>query len=315
MGFLRTVQKLSILSAVSLILAAAGLPAQNTAQRADAASRAAQNVDRVQAAATASLPNHAEQADIDLGEQQRVDSQGGNLGLYGAADTGLFYTSNANLTPGGGQGDMYFFARGAAGIHPHLGGGLFLDGFVTQEVFEYARFSNLDFLKFSAGGGLDYVIPNTNGLTASVRYKYERFLDSGSLEEFFVNNALEVGLAKEFAIGDINAIQVGWKSSFSLFAEPDSVRRDEHTFWVGWRWRIVEPLELQVYDFLSLYYYPNMSGRFDVTNYSGASLNLALTGWAQLSAAAGFAVNSSSQSIFNYTAANVGGSLSLHVSF
>jgi hypothetical protein len=315
-GFLRTVQKTSFfLSAVSLLVAATSLPAQNTAQRADAAVRAAQNVDRVQAAATATLPNHAEQAEIDLGEQQQVDTQSGTLGLWGAADTGLFYTSNANLTPGGGQGDMYFFARGAAGLHPHLGGGLFLDGFVTQEVFEYARFSNLDFLKFSAGGGLDYVIPGTNGLTASVKYKYERFLDTGSLDEFFVNNALDVGLAKEFAIGDIHAVQIGWRSSFSLFAEPDFVRRDEHTFWVGWRWRIVEPLELQLYDFLSLYYYPNMANRFDVTNYSGAALNLALTSWAQLSASAGFAVNSSSQSIFNYTAANVGGTLSLNVTF
>lgn len=186
---------------------------------------------------------------------------------------------------------------------------------MTQEVFEYARFSDLDFLKFSAGGGLDWVIPGTDGLTASVKYKYERFLDSGTFDEFFVNNAIDVGLAKEFLLSDIHALQVGWKSSFAVWAEPDYVRRDEHTFWVGWRWRILDPLELQVYDFLSLYYYPNMGSRFDVTNYTGASLNLALTHWAQLSASAGFAVNSSTQSIFNYTAANVGGTLGLAISF
>lgn len=309
-------QKIPLISAVTFLVAASGVVAQNAAQRSDAASRAAQNVDRVQAAATTTtMPGSSEQADVDLGEQQQVEAQRGSLGLYGSADTGLFYTSNANLSSTGGQGDMYFFARGAAGIRPHLGGGLFLDGFVSQEVFEYARFSNLDFLKFSAGGGFDYVIPGTNGLTASVKYKYERFLDSGTFDEFFVNNLLDVGLAKEFALNDIHAIQVGWKSSFSLATEPSFVRRDEHSFWLGWRWRIVEPLELQAYNFLSLYYYPNMSDRFDVTNYTGAALNLALTSWAQLSASAGFAVNSSSQSIFNYTAANVGGSLSLNVSF
>lgn len=316
MGFLLPVQKIPLISAASILVAASSLVAQNAAPRSDTATRAAQNIDRVQAASTAPRPaGSAEQADVDLGEQQKVDSQSGSLGLYGSADTGLFYTSNANLTSTGGQGDMYFFARGAAGIHPHLGGGLFLDGFVSQEVFEYARFSNLDFLKFSAGGGLDYVIPGTNGLTASVKYKYERFLDTGSFDEFYVNNALDVGLAKEFALNDIHAIQVGWKSSFSLAAEPDFVRRDEHTFWLGWRWRIVDPLELQVYNFFSLYYYPNMSDRLDATNYSGASLNLSLASWAQISASAGFAVNSSSQSIFNYTAANVGGSLGLNVSF
>lgn len=307
--------KKSALSIACLLLGTPSLFAQSV-QRTDAATRAAQNVERSQAAIP-SAPDGitAAQADADLGEQQPVETRTGAIGLYGSADTGLFYTSNALLTPGGGGGDMYFFARGAAGVRPHLGGGLFLDGFVTQEVFEYARFSSLDFLKFSAGGGLDYVIPGTNGLVASVKYKYERFLDSSSLDEFFVNNALDVGLAKEFVVNDIQAIQLGWKSSFSLLAEPAVVRRDEHTFWVGWRWRILEPLELQVYDFLSLYYYPNMSGRFDVTNYSGASLTLALTSWARLSASAGFAVNSSTQSIFNYTTANVGGTLGLNVSF
>jgi hypothetical protein len=315
MGFLHPVLKTPFLSAVFLVAAGSVLMAQNAARRSDAAARVAENVDRVQAAATTVTRDVAEQADVDLGEQQSVEARSGLLGLYGGADTGLFYTSNANLSKTGGQGDMYFFARGAAGLHPHVGGGLFLDGFVAQEVFEYARFSNLDFLKFSAGGGVDYVVPATHGLVASVKYKYERFLDTGSLDEFFVNNALEVGLAKEFSLNDIHAVQVGWKSSFSLYAVPDFVRRDEHTFWLGWRWRFLEPLELQVYNFLSLYYYPNMSGRFDVTNYSGASLNVALTRWAQLSASAGFAVNSSTQSIFNYTAANVGGALSLYLSF
>jgi hypothetical protein len=312
---LDSVLKISFLSAVFLGATGPLLMAQNAAQRSDAAARVAENVDRVQAAATTVTPGAADQADADLGEQQSVESESGRLGLYGAADTGLFYTSNANLSNTGGQGDMYFFARGAAGIRPHVGGGLFLDGFVAQEVFEYARFSNLDFLKFSAGGGLDYVIPGTHGLVASVKYKYERFLDSGTLDEFFVNNLLDVGLAKEFSLNDIHAIQVGWKSSFALFTEPDFVRRDEHSFWLGWRWRILEPLELQVYDFLSLYYYPNMSGRFDVTNYSGASLNLALTRWAQLSASGGFSVNSSTQSIYNYTAAIVGGAIAIRLSF
>ncbi len=304
------IRTLTVLSC--LLLCGTGLHAQ----RQDTAARTAQTLDRTQAAANLdSSTADVEQADTDLGEQQTLETSTGALGLYGSAETGLFYTSNANLTPNNGEGDMYFFARGAAGLRPHLGGGLYLDGFVSQEVFTYARFSSLDFLRFSTGGGLDYVIPGTNGLTASVKYKYERFLDTDSYDEFYVNNAIDVGLAKEFALNDIHAIQVGWKSSFSVYAEPEVTRRDEHTLWVGWRWRIIEPLELQVYDFVSLYYYPNVSGRFDLTNFSGASLNLAVTSWARLSASAGFAVNGSTQSIYNYTAANVGGSLSLNISF
>jgi hypothetical protein len=291
-----------------------GLDAQSNVQRSDAATRTAQNVDRAQAAANVSLPT-AEQADQDLGEQQVTSGDDAKFGFYALGETGLFYTSNATLTSGGGSGDMYFFARAEGGLRPHVGGGLYLHAWVAQDVFEYARFSALDFLKFSAGGGFDYVIPGTNGLMATVKYKYERFLDNDSFDEFFVNNSLEAGLAKEFSLSDVQAIQLGWRSLFSVLAEPSNVRRNEHAFWVGWRWRIVEPLELQIYNFLSLNNYPGLGARFDVSNYSGASLSLAVTRWARLAATGGFGVNSSTQSIYNYTAANVGATLTLNITF
>ena len=262
-------------------------------------------------AATSGL---AEEAEYDLGEQLPVGASGGGFGLYALADTGLYYTSNPSLANGGGRGDMYFFARGGAGARPHIVEGLYLDAHFSQEVFQYAHFSSLNFTRMGAGGGLDYVFDQWGGLTASVRYEYERYLNGGNLKEFYVNNAIQFGLSKEFILNDVHAIQAGWQSAISVAAEPSYARRNEHDFWLGWRWRLADPLELQTYYILSLYYYPG-ENRTDVTNNVGSALHYSFTPWARLTGSASFGANNSTDSYFDYTVVNLGGALSLDFRF
>jgi len=284
---------------------------QNT--RADAASRTAGALERTQAATEVADPYLA-QAEADLGTQEPIRARPSPLGAYLIGNASLYYTSNPSLSKNGGRGDLYFVGGGGAGIRPNLIGGLYLDGHVSDQVFQYAQFSSLNFNYFNAGGGLDYVFENLGQLTASVRYEYQRYLDSDTLDEFYVNNALTTALYKQFRLNDAMTIQTGWLGSFSLDAQPSSARRHEYNFWLGWRWRIVTPLELQTYYILSLFHYPQGS-RLDVTHNVGAALNLYLTRWARLSAATGFGANNSTDSFFDYTVVNVGGTFALEFRF
>ncbi len=295
----------------TILVGLQGAKAQNT--RADTASRTAATLDRTQAAAETSNIT-AMEADYDLGQQQPISAKSGSLGAYVIADAGLNYTSNPTLANGGGRGDMYFVARGGAGIYPNLAPGLYLDGHVSQDVFQYAQFSSLNFTRFNVGGGLDYVFESLGRLTASVRYDYERFLDGDTLDEFYVNHALKAGLSKEFQIRDNMAIQAGTQVVISLSAQPTVTRRNEYDFWLGYRWRIANPLELQTYYILSLFNYPNDS-RVDVTNNVGGALNFYLTRWARLSASANFGANNSTQSFYDYTVVNIGGVFGLDIRF
>ena len=254
------------------------------------------------------------QAEADLGRQEPVRAKPSRLGAYLIGNASLYYTSNPSLSNDGGRGDMYFVGGGGAGIRPNLIGGLYLDGHVSEQVFQYAQFSSLNFNYFNAGGGLDYVFQNLGQLWASVRYEYQRFLDGGTLDEFYVNNALTVALFKEFRLNDAMKIQTGWLGSISLDAQPSSARRHEYDFWLGWRWRIVTPLELQTYYILSLFHYPQGS-RLDVTHNVGVALNLSLTRWARFSASTGFGANNSTDSFFDYTVVNAGGTLALDFRF
>jgi hypothetical protein len=284
--------------------------AQGQATRADAAARTAAALERTQAATETYLI----QAEADLGRQELIRAKPSPLGAYLIGNASLYYTSNPSLSNDGGRGDMYFVGGGGAGIRPNLIGGLYLDGHVSEQVFQYAQFSSLNFNYFNAGGGLDYVFENLGQLTASVRYEYQRFLDAGTLDEFYVNNAVTVALFKQFQLNDAMTIQTGWLGSFSVDAQPSSARRHEYDFWVGWRWRILTPLELQTYYILSLFHYPQDS-RLDVTHNVGAALNLSFTRWARLTASTGFGANNSTDSFFDYTVVNVGGTFTLDFRF
>jgi hypothetical protein len=295
-----------ILCLACLFCSSHSLQAQAT--RADTAARTAAAVERAQAATEV-----VAQAEADLGRLEPLRARP-MLGVYLIGNAGLFYTSNPSLSSDGGRGDLYFVGGGGVGIRPNIVGGLFLDGHVSDQVFQYAQFSSLNFNYFNAGGGLDYVFENLGQLTASVRYEYQRFLDSGSLKEFYVNNALTVGLYKGFQLNEAMLIQMGWLGSIALDAQPSSARRHEYDFWLGWRWRLLTPLELQTYYILSLFHYPQAS-RFDVTHNVGAALNLSLTRWARLSAATNFGANNSTDSFFDYTVVNVGGTLALDFRF
>ena len=109
------------------------------------------------------------QADADLGTLEPMRPRPSLLGAYLIGNASLYYTSNPSLSNDGGRGDMYFVGGGGAGIRPNLVGGLYLDGHVSDQVFQYATFSELNFNYFNAGGGFDYVFEQLGQLTASIR--------------------------------------------------------------------------------------------------------------------------------------------------
>ena len=266
-------------------------------------------------AATRAPEQYVVQAEADFGELVPVSTTAFGLNPYLIGTAGLNYTSNPSLSNSGGRGDLYFVGGGGAGIRPNLIGGLYLDGHVSDLVYQYARFSSLNFNYFNAGGGFDYVFANLGDLIASIRYEYERYIDGDSLDEFYVNNALTFALSKEFPLNEKFRFQAGTQAAISLTAKPASARFHEFDFWVGSRWRILTPLELQTFYILSLYYYPQGDTRTDVTNTVGAALTLEFTRWARLVATTSFSANNSTNSFFEYTVVNVGGILNLDFRF
>lgn len=292
-------------------------PLQAQSGRADTAARTAATstrIDQATAVQTTGESGLSFEAETDLGEQQPVGVASGGIGAYVLANAGFMYTSNPSLSNNGGEGDIYFSQKVGGGLRPNVFGNLYLDAHISQEFFEYAHFSSLNFSRFNVGGGLDYVIEALGGLTASVRYEYERYLDGRNFHEFYVNNAITGGLYKEFLVNDVFSIQTGGQVAISVAAEPSYARRNDYNLWLGSRWRILEPLELQVYYIVSFYQYVN-DDRLDFTQNVGGSLIYSFTDWARVSASANFGANNSTDSYFDYTVVSLGGNLGLEFRF
>ncbi len=285
---------------------------------ADTASRTSQSLDRVQAATNVAPATEGgiQQNESDLGDQQPVGAAQGGFGLYAIGSTGLYYTSNPFLSSGSNQqGDMYFVAQGGAGIHPNIVGGLYFDASFSEDVYLYSKFTSLDFNRLSASAGFDYVFESLGQLTASLHYTYERYLDCQNFDEFYVNNAITASVNKQFVLSDTQAIMLGADASISVGAQPDDALRDSYDLWISHRWRIIQPLELSTYYIVSLYYYPNAGNRVDVTQNVGTALTYSFTDWAKITASASFGSNNSTQSFFDYTMVNLGGSVGLEFHF
>jgi hypothetical protein len=283
--------------------------AQEAGSRAEAARRA---VETRQAVVRVDEAVETSEVDLDLGRQTVIAA--GGLGLYGGAESGLYYTSNPSLNSGGGRGDMYFYARGTAGIYRNLTSQLAVDASVSEDVFQYATFSSLNFSRFQVRTGLDYYFPSIE-LLVSARYTFQRYFDGGSLDAFYTTNTLDFGLSREVTIGDRHAVEVRAGTSLAVDAQPAIARRNRYDVGVGWRWRLVDSVELQSYYLLSMYQFPNESNRFDVTNSLGSRLIVSLTRWAFLTVSADYAVNASTQSVFNYSVATLGGSALVDLRF
>lgn len=282
-------------------------------QRAEIATQAEVVSQTAQATTRAETPVTTTNA--DLGEQVILSRSKDQLGLGFTADTGLYYTSNAFLTRGGGRGDMFYLARGGVQLNPNIAGGLFANAYFGQDVFLYSRYTQLSFLSTNAGGGFSYIIREWGNLTFTFNYAFTRMLSVRGLDQFYLNHALVPGVFKEFQIGDASAIQLGWNSSFSLSAYPSPTRRNDHLFWVGYRHRLADYLELQLSYLLALYDYTTDDGRMDLTQIVGATFLVPVTSWASLSLTTTFSGNNSNRSQYEYTTANVGGILGLNVRF
>ncbi len=149
------------------------------------------------------------------------------------------------------------------------------------------------------GWRLDYVFQDLGQLTLSVRYEYERYLDGNNLDEFYVNNA-------------VNVLVIS--SSSSPTRRPSRwAGRVPGRFMRNLRTQRGIPMTLGglaladhraagTPDLLRGHAlpYPDDDNRVDLTQNVGGSLNYYFTKWAKISASANFGGNASTESFYNY---------------
>jgi hypothetical protein len=252
--------------------------------------------------------------DADLGEQAILKRAEEYQPFTVAVSTPFFYTSNVGLTRNDERDD--FLVAPAAGVfyQPRLTRTLYGLLYVRQQFFYYNRFSGLDFGSFDAGAGLTYYLPQFYNLVLHGRYDYNRLTSSDRvLDEFFSNHSFNLGAELPFQFGRAHQLSIGGDIDISLAADRQAPRRNDYDAYVGYSLHVTRSFSLDTAARIVFRDYAR--DRSDVSGVLAASANYRLTKWWTASAVSTFAINRSSQSVFDYNVANVGGAISLSLSF
>jgi hypothetical protein len=252
--------------------------------------------------------------DADLGEQAILQRAEEYKPFTVAISAPFYYTSNVGLTRTDEHGDFLVAPAAALFYQPRLTRTLYALLDVRQQFFYYNRFNGLDFASFNADAGLTYFLPQFYNLILHGRYDYNRLTSSDRVfDEFFSNHSFNLGAELPFQFGRAHQLSIGGDIDISLAADRQAPRRNDYDAYVGYSLHVTRSFSLDTAARIVLRDYAN--DRDDVSGIFAASVNYRLTNWWTMSVISSYAISRSNQSVFDYNVGNIGGAISLSLSF
>lgn len=252
--------------------------------------------------------------DSDLGEQVVLsrNERYRSLTLFG--DVYEYYTSNAFLSRDVPQGDFFTMMQVGASWMPHLGGDLFGEVTVRQQLYRYGRFSELNFNSLDVGGGLVYVFRQLADMSAFVRYNFNLITNSSSSADLYHDQTIRFGLQQPFRVSRAHFLYAGVSTDLVLEGNPGYALREKLGGYVGYQVSLTRSLKASA--FYQILYMPYLEhGRADWNQVVSGSLTWEpITGFA-LNAVVSGIFNESNESFYQYNALNVGAGVTGQLKF
>jgi hypothetical protein len=243
--------------------------------------------------------------DPDLGEQLLLtrNERYRSLSLFGSVDE--FFTTNAFLTRNNVRSDWFTAMQAGALWLPHISGNLYGQATVRQQLFRYARFSELSFNSTELGAGLIYVFRQLGDLSLSGGYVYNLLTNASSTQEIFHEQVLRFSLQKPFVLSRAHYLYTGLTADVVLAGQPEYALRHRFYGFAGYQVALTRMLSANV--FYQIGYLPFLENqRSDWNQIISGSLVLSPTNWFSVSTSLNAAFNASNDSFFEYNVLNVG---------
>ncbi len=250
----------------------------------------------------------------DIGEQQilkrREEYKPFTVSIYSP----FFWTSNAALVSRGEEDDVVVAPGITLMYQPRITNTFYVELGVVQQFFLYDRLSELNFGSFDAIAGVAFYLPQFHNLSLRARYDYNRLTDTDHFDEFFINHSIILDAELPFRIRRAQQLFLGVALNLSFYANPESPRRNDYSFYVGYDVALSRSFSIDASARLAVrdYY---VGDRTDVSEIISLSANYRIWDWLILSALSSFAWNQSNHSVFDYNVANIGGGIALTLKF
>ena len=251
--------------------------------------------------------------DPDLGEQAILKRQEHYRAFSVSVAAPFFYTSNVALVRSGEEDDVIFGPEIGLTYAPRITRTLYANFSVEQQQFFYSRFGEFDFGSFDARAGLTYHLPQLRNLLLRGEYNFNR-LTSDGFDDFFTDHALFVNAELPFRIGRAQQVSLGTSAEFLLDADPEAPGRHDFEGYVGYSVALTRALTLNAVGRIAVRDYRE-GDRTDVSEVLALSATYRFNKWISASATSTLAWNQSSEDVFEYEVANVGGALAFSCRF
>jgi len=252
--------------------------------------------------------------DADIGEQEILKRVERYEPFTVSVATPFYYTSNVALVRAGEQSDVLFAPAAGVTYAPRFTQTLYGSFSVQRQEFYYDKFTGLDFGSFDFRAGLSYILPKAHNLMLHAEYDYNRLTGSNSFNGFFSNHSIFLSAELPFRFGRAQQVSLGADTNVSLGASPSAPQRDEFDVYVGYAASLTRSFSVGAVGRVFVRDYRSIS-RTDVSEVFALTANYRINKYFSAGAASTIAWSQSSNSVFDYNVANIGGALSLTFKF
>ena len=252
--------------------------------------------------------------DDDIGQQLILKDSEKERWLVGQFDTFAFFTDNpANLSDGG-EDDVFWASQISVGAQPRLADRLYLDTFVSQQVYRYDKFDLLDYEYFQASMGVVYLEPRLWDSILFSQIQYGRTTSDNFGQDVLNSYSLLAGIQKTLVIDRQNSIYMNFMGDWDLDSDVNELEHAEYIADLSYRYKIMRDLVLSASYRFTWFDYYNVD-RNDALNLMGLYLNWSPRKWINLYVGGVYNINNSNVDVFDYNANNLGGGLGLQIRF
>jgi hypothetical protein len=252
--------------------------------------------------------------DADIGEQEILKRIERYEPFTASVAVPFYYTSNVALVRNGEQSDVLIAPAAGVTYAPRFTQTLFGSFTVQRQEFYYDKFTALNFGSFDFRAGLSYILPKAHNLMLHVEYDYNRLTFSNSFNDFFSNHSIFFSAELPFRIGRAQQISLGVDTNVSLGASPSAPQRDEFDVYVGYAVSLTRSLSVGAVGRIFVRDYRSFS-RTDVSEVLALTANYRISKYFSAGVASTLAWSQSSNRVFDYDVANIGGAVSLTFKF
>jgi hypothetical protein len=230
-------------------------------------------------------------------------------------DSSVFWTDNAANVNQGKIDDWFYVGGVNFSWQQRLKSRFYGDVYLGQHWYQYDQEDALNYENGEVSAGFLVLAPELANSIFFLNYYYQRITQDIDESPIYETHNIRTGVQKTFLINRLNSVNVGLMSSFALTADPNELRRHEHSLTLGYNLKITRELLFALNYRLIYYDYFELDGREDWYHNFGAYLAWQPTKYLELSAGYNFTLNESNYEVFDYESQLTGPSVMLKYKF